>query len=93
MKEQIKTPEKELSDEEIANLLVQDTGNQDARRTDWTWLQNEGRNESYPKWNKAKYTGNQQWREGKQDSNNLEQINIQLEQNEETRIQKKWGEA
>ena len=34
MKEQIKTPEKELSDKEIANLSdrVQNTGNQEAHR-------------------------------------------------------------
>ena len=40
-------------------------------------------------WNKEKYTGDQQWREGNQ-GNDLEQkeeINIQLEQNQETRIQ------
>ena len=40
---------------------------------------------------KSKYTGNQQWREGNQDSNQqfgAEEINIQPEQNEETRIQK-----
>ena len=42
MKEQIKTPEKELSDEEIANLsdaewfelVTGNTGNQDAHRND-----------------------------------------------------------
>ena len=35
MKEQVKTPEKELSNEEIANLsdaLVESTGNQDVHR-------------------------------------------------------------
>ena len=40
---------------------------------------------------KSKYTGNQQWREGNQDSNQqfgAEEINIQPEQNEETKIQK-----
>ena len=36
------------------------------------------------KWNK----GNQEWREGNWDSNQKEEINIQPEQNEETRIQK-----
>ena len=42
-------------------------------------------------WNKEKSTGNQQWREGNQESNKLEEkeeINIQPEENEETRIQK-----
>ena len=37
MKEKIKTPEKELSDKEIANLSdgrVQNIGNQDAHRSD-----------------------------------------------------------
>ena len=37
MKEQIKNPEKELSNEEIANLsgyTVQNTGNQNAHRND-----------------------------------------------------------
>ena len=40
MKEESKTPEKELSDEEIASLSdgrVQNPGNQNAHRTDWTW--------------------------------------------------------
>ena len=36
---------------------VQNPGNQDAHRTDWAWLQNEGTNEGYPKWNKGKYLG------------------------------------
>ena len=48
--------------------------------------------EGYTKWNKGKYTGNQQWREGNWDWNQhleqKEEINIQPEQNEETRIQK-----
>ena len=50
-------------------------------------------NEGYQKWNKAKYSGNQQLQEGNQDSNQwfgTKEINIQLEQNEGTRIQKKW---
>ena len=75
---------------------VQDTGNQDAHRKDWVWLQREEevkamRSEGYAKWSKEKYTGNQQ--EGKETGtqiNDLEQkeeINIQPEQNEETRIQ------
>ena len=50
------------------------------------------KNEGYVKWNKGKCTGNQQWWEGDWTHiNSLEQkedINIQLEQNEETRIQK-----
>ena len=36
MKEQIKTPEKELSNKEIGNLSdAEFTGNQDAYRNDW----------------------------------------------------------
>ena len=42
------------------------------------------------KWNKAKYSGNQQWQEETRNQRNdlekKEEINIQLEQNEETRI-------
>ena len=60
MKEQIKAPEKELSDEEIDNLRcrVQNTGNQDAHRIGWVWSQNGGKSEGYEKWNKGKCTGN-----------------------------------
>ena len=51
-----------------------------------------GQKMRHPVWNKAKYSGNEQGQEGNQDqSNDLEQkeeIIIQLEQNEETRIQK-----
>ena len=61
MKEQIKTPEKELNNKEIDNLSdgVQNIGNQYAHRNDWVWMQNRGRSEGYAKWNKEKYTGNQ----------------------------------
>ena len=49
-------------------------------------------NERYPKWNKAKYSGNQQWQEGNQDSKEWfgtkGKINIYPDQNEVTRIQK-----
>ena len=49
------------------------------------------KNEGYAKRNKGKGTGNQQWREGNQDSNQRygpEGRNIQPEKNEETRTQK-----
>ena len=50
--------------------------------------QNEGRNEGYTKWNKGKYTGNQQWQGWNRDTiNGLEQKeerNIQPEKNDET---------
>ena len=49
------------------------------------------------KWNKEKYIGNQQFtkKTGTQinDLEQKEEINIQPEKNEETRIQKKWREA
>ena len=48
---------------------VQNTDNQDAYRSDWVWMQNRGRGEGYAKWNREKYTGNQQWQEGNRDSN------------------------
>ena len=55
-------------------------------------MKNEKTNEGYPKWNKAKYSGNQQWQEGNQDSKQQleqkEKINIHPDQNEETRILK-----
>ena len=51
-----------------------------------------GINEGYTKWNKEKSTGNQQWREVSwieiNDLEHKEEINIQPEQNEETRIKK-----
>ena len=59
MKEQIKTPEKELSGKEIDNLRcrVQNTDDQDALRNDWPQSQNEGRNEGYTKWNEENIQG------------------------------------
>ena len=66
--------------------------NQYAHRIGWVWSQNRGKSESYEKWNKGKCTGNQQWREKTRTQINSlaqkEEINIQPEQNEETRIQK-----
>ena len=87
MKEEIKTPERELSDEEIANLSDADFKTLDAYRNDWVWSQNRGRSKAYAKWNKEKYNS-----EGKEtqtqikDLEQKEEINIQLEQNEENRI-------
>ena len=34
-------------------------------------MQNKGRSKGYTKLNKEKYTGNQQWREGNKDSNQI----------------------
>ena len=44
MKEQIKSPNIELSNKEIANLSDAEfkTCNQDAHRTSWAWSKNEG---------------------------------------------------
>ena len=92
MKEQIKTSEKKLANEEIDNLSDIEFKTQVIRMlTELSLVTNEGRNEGYPKWNKAKYTGIQQWREGNWDSNQQFEIkvrNFQLKQNEETRTQK-----
>ena len=53
MKEQIKTPEKELSDKEIDSQpirsTVQNTGNQDTHRISRIWSQNKERSEGYEK--------------------------------------------
>ena len=52
MKEQIKIPEKELSDEEIANLFdaeFKTLVTRNAHKTDQACSQNEGTNEGYPK--------------------------------------------
>ena len=93
MKEQIKAPEKSSTkwrrDRQPLKRTVQNTGNQDAHRNDWVRLQNKGRSEVCAKENE-KYTGNQEWREGNWDSNQwlgAEEINIQPEENDETRIQ------
>ena len=54
---------KQQGDRQPIICRVQNTGNQDAHRNDWVWLQNEGRSEGYTKWNVGKYTENQQLRE------------------------------
>ena len=69
MKEQSKTSVKELSDEDIANLsdgefkalLIKML----TELFELGWKMKE-QNERHPKWNKAKYSGNQQWQEGNQ---------------------------
>ena len=97
MKEQIKTPEQiQLSDEEIANT-VQNTGNQDAHRNGWVWSQNRGEVKAMQSEIKKNIEGTNS--EGKETGTQIncldqkEEINIQLEQNQKPRIQKKWGEA
>ena len=88
----IQAPKVDLSNEEITNPIicrVQNTGNQDAHRNGWVWLQKTGKSEGYAKENiqgttsEGKETGTQ--------TNGLDQKeerDIQPEQNEETRIQK-----
>ena len=73
MKKQIKTPEKELSNEEIANLSdaeFKHTGNQDVQK----WLSEyrykiKEEVKAIQSEIKEKYTGNQQRRDGNRDSN------------------------
>ena len=96
MKEQIKTPEKNITkkwrDSQTIRCRVQNTGDQDAHRNGWVWLQNRGKSEDYTKWNKENIQGTNS--EGKEtrtqiyDLEQKEEINIQPEQNEETTIQK-----
>ena len=100
MKEQIKTTEKELSDEELPNLsdaefktlvirmlteLVESVRKPDEKMKPMlreTKENVQGTNSD------AKETGTQI-----NSVDQKEERNIQPEQNEETRIQKKWGEA
>ena len=64
MKEQIKAPKTELSNEETAHaeaktLVI----------SMLTEMVEYGKSDGYEKWNKEKYSGIQQWREGNKDSN------------------------
>ena len=61
MKEQIQTPEKQLSDKEIANLSGAEFKTLVIRilREMADYRQNKGRSEGYTKRNKEKCTGNQ----------------------------------
>ena len=84
-----------MKDSQPIRYRVQNTGYQDAPGTHWVLQQHKkapGSNEDCITWNKEKYTGNQQWREGNQDSKQQfvqnEEINIQPGQNEETKTQK-----
>ena len=100
MKEQIKAPEKERSDKEITNLsdakfkilairmLTEMTEYRRKIEEEVKAMQSKIKKNIQRTNSKGKETGTQ--------INNLEQkeeINIQLEQNEETRMQKQWGEA
>ena len=76
---------------------LQNTCNLDAHRNGWVWQQNKGRSEGYAMWNKAKYTRNQQWREGNQDLNQrfgAEGRNKHATGTEwSNKNSEKWGEA
>ena len=100
VKKKIKTPEKELSDEEIANvsdvefktlvirMLTEVIELGHIMKEEMKATQSEIKENTQGTSSEGKETGTQ--------INNLEQkeeINTQLEQNEETRIQKNWGEA
>ena len=95
MKEQIKAPEKKTTerqrDSQPIRCTVQNTGNQDAHRNDWVWLQNE---EMKAIWSEIKKNIEGTNSEGKETGTQInylehkEEINIQPEQNEEIRIQK-----
>ena len=95
MKEQIKTPEKELSDKEIANLSDAEFKTLVIRmftemvefsckmKKEMKAMQSEIKDDVQGTNNEGKETGSQI-----NDLEQKEEINIQLEQNEETRIQK-----
>ena len=105
MKQQIKTPEKELIKEEIDNISDAEFKTLIFRTL--TEMVEYGhkieeevkamRSEGYASEIKKNIQGtNNEGKETGTQINNLEQkgeINIQPEQNEETRIQKKWGET
>ena len=100
MREQIKTPEKELSDKELANLS-------DAQFKTLVIKMLTELVEFGHKLDEKMKTMLRETKENVQGTNSdgketetqingvdqMEEINIQSEQNEETRIKKKWGEA
>ena len=100
MKEQIKTPEKELSDQEIDNLSDAEFKTLVIRMlTEMIEFGHKMKEEVKAIQGEIMENIQGTNSEGKENGtqiNDLEQkeeINIQQEQNEETRIQKKWGEA
>ena len=99
-KKQIKTPEKELNDKEVANLSDAEFKTLVIRKL--TELIKLGRKmKEQMKATQSKIKQNIQWTnsDGKETRTQInaldqkEEINIQPDQKEETRIQKKWGEA
>ena len=100
MKEQNKTPEKEISDREIANLWDAEFKTLVIRMlTEMVEYghQIEGRVKAIQSEIKENIQEiNSEGKETRTQINNLEQkeeVNIQLEQNKEGRIQKKWGDS
>ena len=100
MKEQMKTLEKELSDKEMANLSDAEFKTLVIRvlteMTEYGHKIKEERKAIQIEIKKNIQGTNSERKETGTQINNLEQkeeINIQPEQNEETRIQKKWIEA
>ena len=100
MKEQIKSPVKELSNKEIANLsdvefrtlvigmLTEMIEYGHKIKEEVKTIQSEIKQNIQGTNSKGNETGTQI-----NDLEQKEEINIQPEQNEETRIQKNWGEA
>ena len=96
MKEQNKAPEKNTAkqwiDSQPIRCRVQNTGNQDARRIGWIWLQIRWKKKAMLSEMKENVQGtNSNGKETGTQINDLEQKeerNIQPEKNEETRIQK-----
>ena len=88
---------KQWRDSQSIRCRVQNTGNQDAHKNDLVRMQNRGRSDGHAKWNKEKCTGNQQWREGNQDSNQWFGIEGRNKHSTGTEWRnknlKKWGEA
>ena len=100
MKEQIEAPEKNTTkrqrDSQPIRCTFQNTGNKDAHRIGWIWSQIRWKNEGYAKRKENMQGTNSDGKETRTQINNLEhkeEIKIQMEQSEERRIQKKWGEA
>ena len=100
MKEQIKTPEKELSDKEISNLSNSEFKTLVIRMlteiTEHGCKIKEAVKAMKSEIKKNIHRTNSEGKETRSQINNLEkkeEINIQPEQNEEPRVQKKWGEA
>ena len=81
---------------QLIRCRVQNTGSGYSQK--WlSMIKNKGRSEGYTKWNKLKYTGNQQQREWNWDSNQLFGTNQRNKHSARTewRIKnsKKWGES